>query len=259
MAKVDSGSTIKNKAYLFYDDGTYFLNVVPRMLGLQNGGTNADLSTVLPNSVYIQGTEGFTAVEATGGAFYSPVVNGVSQTPTFGTLPVGYGGTGATTFASNALLLGNGTGAIKTLGVGSNTQLLGSNGTIPKWYTPKLSITTTATTSTLKLKLVSELTANLPIANTSSAGLITAGTTLQTFGGPKAFNGTVDFNQKVKTNLSSDAYYNSADDYSDGDIMTSGGITVGSNLRVDGNQIEVATAAILRYDNTKSCLNFVFL
>jgi hypothetical protein len=142
-------------------------------------------------------------------------------------LPVAYGGTGATSFTTNAILLGNGTNAIKTLGAGSNKTILGSNGTTPGWYTPSFTISTTATASTLKLNLVSEMTVNLPIASKDSAGLVTAGTAIQTFGGPKAFNGAVTFNASVSTQLNKDAYYNSSSDYSNGDIMTAGGITVG--------------------------------
>jgi hypothetical protein len=79
MAQVPGSSTLKDRAYMFYDDGTHFLNIVPRMLSLENGGTNANLIDALPNSVFIQGSSGgFTWVEATGGAFYSPIINNVS-------------------------------------------------------------------------------------------------------------------------------------------------------------------------------------
>ncbi|MEI9966632.1 MAG: hypothetical protein WDN67_03270 [Candidatus Moraniibacteriota bacterium] len=41
-----------------------------------------------------------------------------------GTLPVANGGTGATTFTANAVLYGNGTGAVQVTSAGTNGQLL---------------------------------------------------------------------------------------------------------------------------------------
>lgn len=46
-----------------------------------------------------------------------------------GTLPVGNGGTGATTLASNNVLLGNGTGALQAVAPGTSGNVLVSNGT----------------------------------------------------------------------------------------------------------------------------------
>jgi len=45
-----------------------------------------------------------------------------------GTLPVGNGGTGATTFTANGVLYGNGTSAIAATGTGTSGQILTSNG-----------------------------------------------------------------------------------------------------------------------------------
>lgn len=43
-------------------------------------------------------------------------------------LPVGRGGTGATTLTANAVLLGNGTSAVQVVAVGTAGQVLTSNG-----------------------------------------------------------------------------------------------------------------------------------
>lgn len=53
-----------------------------------------------------------------------PLTTGVT-----GTLPVGNGGTGATTLSANAVLLGNGTSAVQTVAPGTNGNVLVSNGT----------------------------------------------------------------------------------------------------------------------------------
>ena len=258
VAAVNTG--LKDKAFMFYDDGTEFLNIVPRMLDQEHGGTNADLSDVVANSVIIQGNNGqFSAVPAATGAFYAAAVNGVTQTPTFGTLPVAYGGTGATTLTSKGLLIGNGTSAISSIGKGSNKQIVGSNGTTPGWYTPALSISTSATASTLKLTLVAEMTAALPIASDTSAGLVTAGTSTQVFGGPKEFKGNVTFDGTVYTTTGKDAYYNSSSDHQEGDMQIAGGITLGTNLRVDGTQIQLNRKGKIEYDTAKSCFNFIFM
>lgn len=52
------------------------------------------------------------------------VANGVT-----GTLPVGNGGTGATTLTSNNVILGNGTSAVQFVAPGANGNVLTSNGT----------------------------------------------------------------------------------------------------------------------------------
>lgn len=255
VAAVNTG--LKDKAFIFYDDGTEFLNIVPRMLDQEHGGTNADLSDVAANSVIIQGSSGqFSAVEPGIGALHITSSNG---TPAFGILPVSCGGTGAATLTAKGLLIGNGTSAISSIGKGSNKQIVGSNGTTPGWYTPSLSISTTATASTLKLKLVAEMTANLPIASESSAGLVTAGTSTQMFGGPKEFKGNVTFDGTVYTTTGKDAYYNSSSDHQEGDMQIAGGITLGTNLRVDGTQIQLNRKGKIEYDTDKSCFNFIFM
>lgn len=73
---------------------------------------------------------------ATGNALIS---GGVNLAPAYGkigltthvngTLPVSNGGTGATTLASNNVLLGNGTAAPQTVAPGANGNVLTSNGT----------------------------------------------------------------------------------------------------------------------------------
>ena len=51
------------------------------------------------------------------------------------TLLVSKGGTGATTFTTNGVLYGNGTGALRTSNVGTNNQALLSNNGVPTFTT----------------------------------------------------------------------------------------------------------------------------
>jgi hypothetical protein len=77
-----------------------------------------------------------------------------------GTLPVANGGTGATTFTANSLLLGNGTSAVASLGVGTNGQLvIGRTGLSP---------------------VVANLTAGTNVTITNGSGTITIAASLTT-------------------------------------------------------------------------------
>ena len=48
-------------------------------------------------------------------------------------MTVGYGGTGASTFTSNGILYGNGTGIIQATGAGTTGYFLYSNAGTPAW------------------------------------------------------------------------------------------------------------------------------
>ena len=77
-----------------------------------------------------------------------------------GTLPVANGGTGATTFTANSLLLGNGTSAVASLGVATNGQLvIGRTGLSP---------------------VLANLTAGTNVTITNGSGTITIAASLTT-------------------------------------------------------------------------------
>ncbi len=258
------------KAYLFYDNGTNYLNIMPELLGELNGGTGVDLTTITPYSVIIQNKDRtkLTGVSPTVGAFY---VDAKDTSPKFGTLPVSLGGTGATTFAAESLLIGNGTSAIKTLAIGTKGYLVGSTGTTPAYV--NLNIAWTAGTTAgpvlnLHIKNGSTTllthTAAIPVASASASGVVT--TTTQTFAGAKTFSNDVNIgasatlyvNRDLITSKGVDAYYNSSTEYADGDISVGGGIKVTKNLRVDGGNIQFSKEAKISYNSTKDCFNFVF-
>lgn len=251
-------------AHLIYDDGTNFLDIIPRMIGYHNGGIGSDLTAAPPNATFIQNStqSTMTWVASAKGAYYS---TGTNITPTFGTLPVSYGGTGATTFTSGGILYGQGTNAIKTTNKGGTSALLvGGNGT-PKFVTPSVSwIAGTDKGPTFRLGINgTNYDAVIPSASTTAAGIVT--NSIQTFGGRKTFNdgitvnGSAIFNGGFSIVAGTDAYYNSSNDQSTGSLSVTGGITSTMNMRVDGGTIQFKKAGKIQYDDTKECFNFVFM
>lgn len=78
-----------------------------------------------PSSLPSGGTAGQVLTKtATGEAWQDPAGGGVDLTSSdvTGTLPVTKGGTGATTFTSGAVLVGNGTSAVTTRSITNNTS-----------------------------------------------------------------------------------------------------------------------------------------
>jgi len=101
-----------------------------------------------------------------------------------GTLPVANGGTGATTFTSAALLIGNGTSAVSSLALGSTDQILAINdaGNAHNYRT----LSTGTTGSDFNIAAVDgTITWHLPDASASNRGAMT--TSAQTFAGLKTF------------------------------------------------------------------------
>ena len=77
------------------------------------------------NGITLTGT-----VTSSGSLTLGGTLSGVDLTSQItGTLPVGNGGTGASTLTAKTILLGNGTSAVQTLSPGSSGQVVQSNGT----------------------------------------------------------------------------------------------------------------------------------
>lgn len=252
-------------AHLLYDDGTNFLEAVPRMLGYHNGGVGVDLTSVPSNAVFIQNStkNGMTHVATANGALYATAANGI---PKFGTLPVKQGGTGKTSFTKYGIVYGNSTSALQvTAAGGAGTIFVGANSAAPKFVTPAIVwIDGTAEGPIFKLTIdTTDFTATIPSASTTASGIVT--NDIQIFGGHKTFDNGITVNGSLKLNgtfqIASgiDAYYNSSSDQAVGSLEVLGGITTSMNMRVDGGTIQFKKAGKIQYDDAKECFNFVFM
>ncbi len=106
-------------------------------LATSRGGTGVNGSAAANGSLLIGNGTGYTLATLTQGTGIT-VTNGAGSitiastlgtsidltTEVTGTLPVGNGGTGATTFTANGVLYGNTTGAVQVTAAGTNGQLL---------------------------------------------------------------------------------------------------------------------------------------
>lgn len=255
------GETVKEYAHLIYDDGTYFMDVIPRMQPLLYGGTGLDLTIANNNSVIIKESTALGHVASANGAFYS---TGADAKPQFGTLPVKQGGTGKTSFTKYGIVYGNSSSALKVTAAGAAGTVLVGTGAAPKFVAPGVSWTGGTTEGPI-FNLTIDATvysATIPSASATASGIVTTGA--QTFKGVKTFsdgitiNGPAIFNDTFSIVGTEDAYYNSDADNKVGALNVIGGITTSMNMRVDGGTIQFAKAARIKYDSTKECFNFVF-
>lgn len=91
----------------------------PRMTGSQRGAITSPSEGLM-----VYQTDGLVGLYYFNGSAWMYVINGSN-----GTLPVTSGGTGASQLTTNALLTGNGSGALGTISVGTSGKVLYSNGT----------------------------------------------------------------------------------------------------------------------------------
>jgi hypothetical protein len=114
------------------------INLTTKVTGtlpIANGGTNSSTSLsgssimISNGSAIIQGAAGTTNTVLHGNAGAAPTFGAVNLVNEItGTLPVGNGGTGATTLADHGVLIGSGTGMISATAVGIDGQVLQSAG-----------------------------------------------------------------------------------------------------------------------------------
>jgi len=83
------------------------------------------------NATAISATKGGTGLNTSSATGVGIVTSGTWTTPA--QLTVGFGGTGASTFTSNGILYGNGTGAISVTAAGTDGYFLKSNSGTPTW------------------------------------------------------------------------------------------------------------------------------
>jgi hypothetical protein len=128
QVQYNNGGALAGSANLTFDGTTLTANALTltNKLTIANGGTNATATPTAGAVAYGTGSAyAFTSAGTSGQALVS---NGASA-PSFGTLGVAGGGTGATTLTANNVILGNGTSAVQFVAPGTNGNVLVSNGT----------------------------------------------------------------------------------------------------------------------------------
>jgi hypothetical protein len=122
------------------------------------------------------GGTGLTTFSAANNAIYSTSSSALAA----GTLPVAAGGTAATTFTSNGVLYGNGTGALGVTSAGTTGQVLvGNTGSAPSWGTLSTAAVTSFQTSLSGLTPSSSTTGAVTLAGT--LGATSGGTSFATY------------------------------------------------------------------------------
>ena len=156
--------------------------------GIAGGNVTAS-SFIVPAATSTQFLKGDGSLDATTYANAGANSNITSLTGLTTALTVASGGTGANTLTANAVLLGNGTGAIQTVAPGISGNVLVSNGST--WVSqaaPASGVSTIGSisaTSNVKGATVSGTTISLTPADATNGGIIT--TAAQTFAGTKSF------------------------------------------------------------------------
>jgi hypothetical protein len=128
--------------------------------------------------VYGDGTNYASTAAGTSG---QALVSAGSSAPSFGTLGVAGGGTGATTLTSNNVILGNGTSAVQFVAPGTNGNLLTSDGTTWTSAAPPasgpvtlISTTTASASSTVDILLTGSYTNYLILLSNIVPSLVTS-------------------------------------------------------------------------------------
>ena len=180
-------------------------NIIP----VANGGTG--VSSLTSNAVLLGGA----TVGSVGPGAVNTVLLGTGGAPSFGavdlstaavtgTLPVGNGGTGLTTYSSGDMLYASAANTLSQLGIGSADNVLVVSGGFPTWGTVNLA-SSAAVTGTLPVANggtgVSSLTSNAVLlggATVTDTGVGAANTVLLGTGGAPSF-GAVDLSTAAVT------------------------------------------------------------
>jgi fibronectin-binding autotransporter adhesin len=242
---------------------------VSGILPVANGGTNSSSAsgTALDN---ITGFSGTGLIRRTGAGTYTFGTAVSLTTEITGTLPVGNGGTGATTLTLNGVLYGNGTSAVQITAQGGTNTVLTANGGAPSFSaTPTLTsltttgdiavnggdLTTTSTTATLFNTTATTLNIG-QAATTVSFGATTGTATFRN--ATSAFDGTIDVAEYVRHAGDTDTYirFPSADTIALGTanvermrITSTGNVGIGTTstlattqLAVFGGNVQIGTS-----------------
>ena len=215
LATVDTG-----RSYLYFGNGTYFLNIVPELLTVSNGGTGRTTLTsgqaLIGNGTNqvnfraITNNETLTYISASDNLVTANTLknwngaydnNGNSSIQCLGTISKGtwagsviavsYGGTGKNTFTVNGVLYGNGTNAIQVTAAGTDGEIFTNANGVPKFLPPTVSWAAASSATTgpsVEFKLSGQnYTSAMPVASEEASGAMTYGD--QSFAGVKTFTG----------------------------------------------------------------------
>lgn len=107
----------------------------------------------------------------------SSIIPPINLSSVSGTLPVANGGTGATTFTANNVLLGNGTSALQAVAPGASGNILTSNGTTWTSAAPEVTLNGIQTLTNKTIAFASNtLTGVAPLASPTFTGTVTTAT-----------------------------------------------------------------------------------
>jgi uncharacterized protein (DUF1810 family) len=179
------GATTATQNFVFAGPATGSTAGAPTFRALTAADLPAGSGSYIANQTTQQATSNFN-ISGSGVIGTSLTAGSLSLTTA---LSVANGGTGVNTLAANAVLIGNGTGAIQTLAPGTSGNVLVSNGT--NWVSqaaPASGVSTVGSisaTSNAKGATISGTTITLTPADGSNGGVVT--TAAQTFAGTKTF------------------------------------------------------------------------
>lgn len=211
------------QSYLYFDNGSQYLNIVPRLLSVKNGGTghtklnpgevligndenailfraitdNSTLSYVKDNSINLITERTLAnwngAIDADGQSRISHLGNVLQGVWNATTIAVGKGGTGRTSLTLNGILYGNGDDVLNVTNAGTDGQIFTNIEGIPSYVTPSLFWNITQGGSvgpSLDLQISNKIySAQIPSATATASGIVN--TAAQTFSGEKTFKGTI--------------------------------------------------------------------
>lgn len=226
------------KGYLYFGDGTNFLNIVPKLLSVTNGGTGrtsldsgkaligngtagVTLRSITSNTsaTYITKSTNLITALTLGnwtGAYNSSNDSNIKYLGTIGkgvwqgsVIAVSYGGTGLSTLTTNGIPYGQGTSAVGVTEAGTDGQIFSTVNGVPQFLSPSftwLDATSSDTGPRLRMKLSNvNYDSTLPVASTGASGAMTYG--------DQSFKGVKTFTSATKT---ANIYPSSSNAYSSG-------------------------------------------
>lgn len=211
------------QSYLYFDNGSQYLNIVPRLLSVKNGGTghvklnpgevligndenailfraitdNSTLSYVKDNSINLITERTLAnwngAIDEDGQSRISHLGNVLQGVWNATTIAVGKGGTGRTSLTLNGILYGNGDNELNVTDAGIDGQIFTNIEGTPSYITPSLLWNTAQGGSvgpSLDLQISNKIySAQIPSASEEASGIVN--TAAQTFSGEKTFKGAI--------------------------------------------------------------------